>query len=180
LKEPELIRCCQQADPKAQEILYLRYADRMFRQASRYLKSQNDAEDSLVKAFNKVFIAIKNFTYQGEGCLEAWIRKIVTNEALMLLRNRHNFNLTESLEEGLQEPDLNSFTELEASDILALIGGLPTGYRTIFNLNVIEGYRHQEIAQLLSISESTSRSQLCKAKSLLKKMLKQEGYSYGT
>jgi RNA polymerase sigma factor (sigma-70 family) len=180
LNESDLIRCCQQADRKAQEIIYLRFADRMFRLASRYLKNQSDAEDALVTAFDNVFKSIKNFNYQGEGCLEAWIRRIVTNQALMILRSRHNFNLHESLDEVLPEPDIASLTDLEATDILAMIAALPTGYRTIFNLHVVEGYSHEEIGKLLSITESTSRSQLFKAKSLLKKMLKEEGYHYGT
>jgi RNA polymerase sigma factor (sigma-70 family) len=180
LNENDLIRYCRQTDPKAQEILYLRYADKMFRLAMRYLKKHEDAEDVIVIAFHQVFKNIAGFTYQDEGSLEAWIRKIVTNQSLMVLRSRHNFNMVEALDEGLQEPDMEGLGALEAKDILSMIESLPTGYRTIFNLHVIEGYGHEEIGQLLGISESTSRSQLFKAKSALKKMLQQEGYGYGT
>jgi RNA polymerase sigma-70 factor (ECF subfamily) len=108
------------------------------------------------------------------------MRKIVVNESLMWLRRSHNFNLTESLEASLPEPDLNAFSEQEAEDIYYFITQLPTGYRTVFNLSVIEGFNHAEIAGMLQISENTSRSQLFKAKTMLKKMLIQEGYHYGT
>ena len=98
----------------------------------------------------------------------------------MWLRRRHNFNLTEALDENLPEHDLSQFSQLEAEDICKMISNLPTGYRTIFNLSVVEGYNHQEIAKMLSIAESTSRTQLFKAKALLKKILTQEGFHYGT
>jgi RNA polymerase sigma-70 factor (ECF subfamily) len=180
LNDSELIRRCQNADPKAQEELYERYADRMYRVCLRYIKSQVDAEDVLISAFTKVFKSIKAFTSQGDGCLEGWVRKIVINESLMWLRRRHNFNLTECLEETLPEPDLSQFSALEAEDIYKLISDLPMGYRTVFNLNVIEGFSHQEIAAMLAITESTSRTQLFKAKAILKKTLTREGFQYGT
>jgi RNA polymerase sigma factor (sigma-70 family) len=180
LSESQIITQCQKADKRAQQLLYAQYADGMLRLALRYVKSQPDAEDTLIIAFTKVFKSIRNFNYQGDGSLVGWIRKIVVNESLMLLRKKHNFNLTESLDEALPEPDLTSFSELNAEDILLMIAQLPTGYRTVFNLSVIEGYTHDEIAVLLSIKEATSRSQLFKAKALLKKMLLKEGYYYGT
>lgn len=109
-----------------------------------------------------------------------WIKKVMINESLMWLRRRHNFHLTESLDEHTPEPELKQFSEMEAEDIYRFISALPTGYRTVFNLSVIEGYSHQEIAESLSITESTSRTQLFKAKAMLKKMLTQEGFQYGT
>ena len=156
------------------------FANRMFRLAFRYIKSQVDAEDVVITSFTKVFKGIQTFKFQEEGSLEGWIRKIVVNESLMWLRRRHNFNLTESLDEGMPEPDLAQFSQLEANDIYKMIAELPTGYRTVFNLNVVEGYSHQEIAAMLSVAESTSRTQLFKAKALLKKMLTKEGFHYGT
>jgi len=180
LKEIDLVKNCQQANRKGQQELYSLYADKLYRIAFRYIKSQVDAEDVLITAFTKLFKNIQSFHYQGDGSLEAWMRKIVVNESLMWLRRRHNFNLTESLDETLPEPDLTQFSQLEADDIYKMISTLPTGYRTIFNLTVIEGYNHQEISKMLSITESTSRTQLFKAKALLKKMLLQEGFHYGT
>jgi RNA polymerase sigma-70 factor (ECF subfamily) len=152
----------------------------MFRLSCRYIKVQEDAEDVVIRAFNKVFENISRFAYEGPGSLEGWIRKIVVNESLMWLRKRHNFNMTESIEDTLPQIDLSSLGELDAMEIYELIAQLPIGYRTVFNLFVIEGYNHEEIAAMLSISEGTSRSQLFKAKSLLKKALTREGFQYGT
>jgi len=180
LEEKELVRRCQQTDWKAQELLYSRFADKMFRIGFRYMKSDVDTEDVIIVAFGKVFKTIRSFHYRGPGSLEAWLRKIVINESLMELRKKHNFNLTESIDETVPAPDLKQFSESGANDIYKLITQLPTGYRTVFNLNAIEGYSHEEIATLLGISEGTSRSQLFKAKALLKKMLTQEGFHYGT
>jgi RNA polymerase sigma factor (sigma-70 family) len=180
LTDNDLIKCCQQGDPKAQEQLYGRLADRMYRVCLRYIKSQVDAEDVLISAFTKVFKNIKTFSNKGQGSLEGWVRKIVINESLMWLRRRHNFNLTECLDDALPDPDLTQFSALDAEDINKMISELPMGYRTVFNLNVIEGFSHQEVAGMLSITESTSRTQLFKAKAILRKMLTREGYQYGT
>lgn len=180
MDEKELTRRCQKAESKAQEILYELFADRMFRVSFRYIKSQVDAEDVIMIAFMKVFGQIRNFTWQGEGSLEGWIRKIIVNESLMWLRRRHNFLMSESIDLSQPEPDILQLSELEAEDILAMVAQLPTGYRTVFNLFTIDGYSHKEIGAMLEISESTSRSQLFKAKALLQKMLTQEGFQYGT
>ena len=144
------------------------------------MKSDMETEDVIIVAFGKAFNAIRSFNYQGPGSLEAWLRRIVINESLMSLRKKHNFNLTESIDETVPEPDLKQFSESGADDIYKMITQLPTGYRTVFNLSTIEGYSHEEIAAMLGISEGTSRSQLFKAKALLKKMLTREGFHYGT
>jgi len=180
LQEHEIIRGCQKGKREAQEELFNLYSDRMFRLSCRYVKQGADAEDIVIRVFNKVFEHISGFKYEGAGSLEAWIRKIVVNESLMWLRKRHNFNMTESIEECAPQIDLALLSELEAQDIYKLIGQLPIGYRTVFNLFVIEGYSHEEIATMLNINEGTSRSQLYKAKSLLKKTLSKEGFQYGT
>jgi RNA polymerase sigma factor (sigma-70 family) len=180
LEEPELVKRCQQTDRKAQELLYARFADRMFRVGFRYVKSEMETEDVIIVAFGNAFKSIRSFKYRGPGSLEAWLRKIVINESLMWLRKRHNFNLTETIDERVPEASLKQFSESGADDIYKMITQLPTGYRTVFNLNVIEGYSHEEIGTLLGISEGTSRSQLFKAKALLKKMLTREGFHYGT
>jgi RNA polymerase sigma factor (sigma-70 family) len=180
VNDEQLIKGCKNSDRKAQELLYERYSDKLFRLGYRYVRSTVDTEDVLIVAFGKVFSGLAGFRFQGEGSLEGWIRKIVVNEALMWLRKRHNFNLTENLDAALTEPDLGQFSESGAEDIYKAIAELPTGYRTVFNLSVIEGFHHDEIAQMLGISDSTSRSQLFKAKALLKKILTREGFNYGT
>lgn len=151
----------------------------MLRVASRYVRNHADAEDVFMMAFTRVLANLDRFAPQGPGSLQAWVRRILINEALMWLRRRHNFSMTEVLEEG-HSVDLSDLSRLPAEDIIRFVDQLPDGYRTVFNLCVVEGYTHIEIAGLLNISESTSRTQLFKAKSLLKKMLTREGYHYGT
>jgi len=180
LKEPEIIERCKKGDRKAQRELYDAYADRMYRVVLRYLKSNPDAEDVLQVAFTKIYAGIRDFEYREPGSAESWIRRIVVNEALMWLRKRHNFHMTESLEEIHEPVDLGAFSELPGEEITKLIGQLPPGYRTVFNLYVVEGYNHAEIGGMLGVTESTSRTQLYKAKSILRKILTQEGFQYGT
>ncbi|WP_165823990.1 RNA polymerase sigma factor [Pseudochryseolinea flava] len=180
MEEKEIVRGCQQGSGKAQEAAYRRYADRLFRLSLRYIPMEAEAEDVVMRAFVKAFKKVNGFNYQRAGSFEAWLRKIVVNEALMTLRSHHNFNMTEALDESMDEPDISSLSSMDATDILQFISQLPTGYRTVFNLFAIEGFDHAEIAEQLNISEVTSRSQLFKAKTLLKKMLSREGYHYGT
>ena len=134
----------------------------------------------MITAFTKVFHHVDGFSYKGEGSFKAWIKKVMINESLMWLRRRHNFHLTESLNQSEPEPSLEPVSEMDAEDIYRFVTALPTGYRTVFNLSVVEGYSHQEIASSLGITESTSRTQLFKAKALLRKILTQEGFHYGT
>ncbi len=180
MQETELIKGCKKGDRRAQKELYELYSDRMFRLACRYVKIDVDAEDVLIMAFTKVYSGIGGFADQGPGSMGAWIRKVVVNESLMWLRRRHNFNLTESIEDHHAIVDLEDFSKLPSEDIQQFIAELPTGYRTVFNLSVIDGFNHAEIGRALKISESTSRTQLFKAKLLLKKMLTREGLYYGT
>jgi RNA polymerase sigma-70 factor (ECF subfamily) len=180
LQETDLVRKCQQGEKKAQEALFDAYADGLFRLCFRYIKSQADSEDIMITALTKAYAGIAGFTYTGEGSLRAWLKKITVNESLMWLRRRHTFHLTESLDDSTPDPGLEQVSDLEADDIYKLITQLPIGYRTVFNLSVVEGYSYQEIGIALGISESTSRTQLFKAKAHLKKMLTQEGFHYGT
>lgn len=179
MTEIDLVLGCKKANSKAQEELYSLYANRMFRVTYRYVKNQADAEDILISSFNKIFSHIKDFQFNGDGSLAAWIRKIIVNESLMWIRRRHNFHTMGSLDDILQI-DLHQLSDVHEEDIYKLITQLPVGYRTVFNLAVIEGYSHQEIATMLGTSEGTSRSQLFKAKKLLREILIKEGFHYGT
>ena len=134
--------------------------------------NREDAEDVLVEGMFKVFDNIDSF--QGAGSFEGWIRRIVVNEALMFLRKRRLLTVDTDVSElntiELSHP-LSIEHELAAQDILKLLEQLPTGYRTIFNLYVIEGYKHIEIAEILGISINTSKSQLILAKERLRKLM---------
>lgn len=163
-----MVSNCRQGDAKAQKYLFDAFATPMFRLCWRYIKDQSEAEDTLLTGFQKVFSSIKSFEYRDDKSLENWIKKIMVNECLMRLRKTNNFNLTSISDEMPVLSDIDLESNLSAEDIYALILELPAGYRTVFNLYVIEGYSHKEIASQLQISELTSRSQLSKAKAMLR------------
>jgi len=144
----------------------------------RYIKSPGDAEELLLDGFYKFFTKIASFTYQGDAALYAWLKRIMINECLMFLRAKNVFTIvTEATAEEipLQEVALDN---LSAEEIFKLIVQLPVGYRTVFNLYAVEGMNHGEIAELLNVSEGTSRSQFSKAKVLLQKLLLQNDIKY--
>lgn len=169
MTEKELIRGCQQANRKAQQAVYDLYSPKMFAVCKRYMKDPMAAEDVLVEGFFKVFTKIGQ--YSEAGSFEGWIRRIMVNEALMHIRKKKP---TETAFEPL-EADAKTVTnvqdELQEKEILSLLSLLPPGYRTIFNLYVIEGYKHREIAELLNISINTSKSQLILAKKRMKELV---------
>lgn len=167
----ELIEKCQQQDRQAQRLLYERFAPKMLGVLRRYVNRREDAEDILLEAFFKVLTNIQNFQYNGS--FEGWIRRIVVNEALMFLRK--NRLLTVEVDERFhnlpEDTPLSIETHLAVQDIINLLNELPMGYRTIFNLFVIEGFKHIEIAEMLGISINTSKSQLILAKEKLRKLM---------
>ncbi len=172
--EQDLIKACRNRDRRAQQLLFDRFAPVMLGVCKRYVKGQEDAEDVLIEAFFKVLTNIEQF--KSEGSLEGWVRRIVVNESLMALRKRVNFSQRVELTEIDAPVSTTILQELVAKDILNLLEFLPLGYRTVFNLYVLEGYKHREIAQHLGISINTSKSQLILAKKKLKNMLEQCRY----
>lgn len=141
---------------------------------SRYILNNEDVKDVLQDSFLKIFSGISSFEYRGKGSLKGWITKITVNETLKFLQKNHRFEFVEISEKEHdcpdEEPDIDS---LPSSVLFNLIRELPDGYRTIFNLFVIENKSHKEIAKLLDIKESTSASQLHRAKSLLAAKIRQ-------
>lgn len=175
MTETTLIERLRQQDAAAQKWLYDRYAPLLFSVCRRYLRRREDAEEALISGMYKVFSQIQ--TYSAAGSFEGWMRRIVVNEALMMLRRTQP--LTFPGDDIPVADTADSFSieaELSARDILNLLDQLPNGYRTVFNLYVIEGFKHQEIADMLGISINTSKSQLILAKEKLKGMLKAKGY----
>jgi RNA polymerase sigma-70 factor (ECF subfamily) len=151
----------------------------MFNVCLRYMKNEEDAEDMLSQGFTRVFTNIKSFEYKEEQGLRAWIKRIVINECLMELRKHTNFLLV-SEDEALDIGELdNNLERLDAEYIYQAILSLPPGYRTVLNLNIIEGFSHSEISAMLNINEGTSRSQLNKARKLLREKLSVEMNRYG-
>lgn len=164
----------------AQKFLFDHLADPMMALCCRYVKNRADAEELVLDGFYKFFSHLAEFRYQGEAALYAWIRTIMVRECLMFLRRQHVFSMLSA--EAAEEiaPETEPLAGLSAAEIFDLIVQLPVGYRTVFNLYVIEGMEHKEIATALGISEGTSKSQLSKGKLLLQKMLVKKGIQYVT
>jgi RNA polymerase sigma-70 factor (ECF subfamily) len=170
--EKDLIQGCILGDKKSQEALFRTYSGKMLAVCRRYTRHHMEAEDVLQDAFIKVFRNIQRF--EQRGSLEGWIRRIVVNTAL---KNRDKKSFTN--EQIGVEVDQSMgrlpaiYSDLGTDDLMQVIGRLPEGYRLVFNLYAIEGYSHKEIADLLDIGESTSRSQLVKARKMLQEMILQ-------
>jgi RNA polymerase sigma-70 factor (ECF subfamily) len=172
MKEAELIEACRKLDRKAQKLLYEQYDAAMFRVVFRYVRDRQDAEDVLLKAFFKVFSHLNQFESRGEGSLNAWIRRIVVNESLMFLR-KQPFDWVPVEEAHTEYSDAQADINLNAEDIIREVRNLAPGFRAVFNLYAIEGYTHPEIAEMLGISEGTSKSQLSRARQILREKLTQ-------
>jgi RNA polymerase sigma factor (sigma-70 family) len=176
----EFIKQLKRSDRAAQKQVFGQLYAPMFRVCNRYVVQVDEAEDCLMKGFMKVFQHMEKFEYKDEQSLFWWIRRIMVNEALMMVRKKNNFNMMTG--EDLPEISVEAsvWSKLDAEDLNRLIMRLPTGYRTIFSLYVVEGYPHKEIAEMLDISESTSKTQLAKAKQKLKQFIEQTPIGYGT
>ncbi|MEQ9438480.1 MAG: RNA polymerase sigma factor [Cyclobacteriaceae bacterium] len=171
----QLIDGLRKNDSRSQKMVYERFSPTMFAVSLRYVKDHDNAQDVLVKSFMKVFSNIHQ--YKAEGSFEGWIRRIVVNEALMFLRKHKNMSVEVDIEEA-RDTATSSYDHLEAEDLMGIIQQLPVGYRTVFNLYGIEGYSHAEIANMLNISEGTSKSQLSRARQLLRQLLDRLDPSY--
>ena len=174
----QLIKNARLGNAASQKCLFDLFSDKMMLVCRRYLKNPEDAEEVLLDGFYKFFKTLSSFHYLGEASLYGWLKKIMINESLMTLRKRNVFTIIiESDVEDIQLEE-EALNNLSAKEIFELIIQLPVGYRTVFNLYVIEGMDHKEIATLMGIAEGTSKSQLSKAKSLLQKKLLQNGTGY--
>ncbi|MEQ1744268.1 MAG: RNA polymerase sigma factor [Saprospiraceae bacterium] len=163
LNEHELIRGCLRGSAQSQRQLYDQFASKMYAVCLRYARSSSDAADILQEGFVKVFTKLDQFQFQGS--FEGWVRRIMINTALRTYqRQRFEYETSgyEHLPEAPVEPD--ALASLSEAELLRLISRLPDGYRMVFNMVAIEGYSHAEVADMLGIQESTSRSQLTKAR----------------
>ncbi len=169
--ENHILKLCLKGDPKGQRALYEKYKTAMFRMCLRYSRDRPEAEDLLQDGFIKVFQDLPKF--RNTGALGGWIRRVILNVALQHVRKKKDFFIdmpTEQIPENFSE-EINEYQRLDAKVMTQILQELPTGYRTVFNLYVIEGYTHKEIGEILSISPNTSKSQLHKSKALLRRML---------
>jgi RNA polymerase sigma-70 factor (ECF subfamily) len=176
----ELIKRCKANERKAQELLYKQFASKMMGVCLRYATDRMEAEDMLQNGFIKVFQKIDD--YRGDGSFEGWIRRIMVHSSIEYYRKYHKMAQMVELEDasGHTSFDALATSKLAANDLMALIQQLAPGYRIVFNLFAIEGYSHKEIAEMTGISEGASKSQLSRARSVLKEqVIKMEGKRYG-
>jgi RNA polymerase sigma factor (sigma-70 family) len=156
---------------RMQEELYRRFSPRMYAVCLRYATNSEEAQDILQEGFIKVFKKLDSF--RGDGSFEGWIRRIFVNTAIEHFRRRkYLMPVTEKEENTIEGKYTSALDDLGVKDIMALVQELSPGYRTVFNMYVVEGYTHKEIADMLGISEGTSKSQLSRAKVILQDMVR--------
>lgn len=167
-----IISDCIAGSRKAQSMLYQQFAPKMFGVCLRYAKDATEAEDNLQDGFIKVFTNLKNFRH--DGSLEGWIRRIMINVSLEKIRKQHLLYPVEdvAIYDSVNFSD-DVIAKIAADDLMKLIQQLPPRYRLVFNLYVIEGMSHQEIAEEMSITQGTSKSNLARARDILKKKVQE-------
>ncbi|MDH5398753.1 MAG: RNA polymerase sigma factor [Cyclobacteriaceae bacterium] len=178
--DDKLLEACIKGDRKAIRSFYERYAPFLLAVCSRYTKSQPEAEDVLQEAFIKIFKNLPNF--RKESRLEYWMKRITVNTALNQQRNKlYMFPMVDIDDVTIKTGDNYSLKDYHFDELLKMVQELPAGCQVIFNLYAIEGFNHREIAEMLGISEGTSKSQYARARALLMRKLDQENkINYGT
>ena len=169
MTDEELVKGCIKENRECQELLYKLYAGKMMAVCLRYMNNEMDAEDVLQEGFVKIFDNMSKFKF--EGSLEGWMRRIMANTSINKLRKKDVLKGTEEAEEIKTVWDDNILDRIDGEKILKLIQDLAEGYRIVFNMYVIEGYSHKEIAERLQIEEVSSRTQLAKARKILKQQI---------
>ena len=169
----KLIDSCIKGDRVAQKALYDRLAPRMFPLCIRYIGDRSQAEDILQDGFVTLFTRLKDF--KGEGSFEGWARRIFVTTALMSLRKKDALKMSDDLEaaRGLKTEISSQTQNIGYKELMKLIMTLPPGFRTVFNMYAIEGFSHKEIGEMLGISETTSRTQLSRARIWLQNKIKE-------
>ncbi len=176
-EEKELIALAVDNNRHAQQQIYSKFSPKMLSVCRQYIKDLHQAEDIMITAFMKVFTNLKNFEHKGS--FEGWIRRIMINECISYIRVQKKVFFAE--DEYYKEESFNNIdSKFSVDEIQFLIDSLPDGCRMIFNLYVVEGYKHHEIAEMLSINEGTSKSQLSHARKMLKEKMLNKNYSYET
>jgi len=177
-EENEIIQLAVENNRQAQRRIYTQFSPKMLGVCRQYIKDIHQAEDIMITAFMKVFANLKGF--ESKGSFEGWIRRIMVNECISFIRVQKKVNFIE--DENYSEESFNNIeSQLSIEDIQFLIDSLPDGYKMVFNLFAIEGYKHREIANMLGINEGTSKSQLSQARKMLQAQInKLKNYEYGT
>lgn len=172
-REEDWIEGAKRGERKSQKAIYDRLAPKMFAVCLRYMGDRDQAEDILQDGFVTLFSKLDS--YSGTGSFEGWARKIFVNTALMSLRKKDALKNSEDVDAAwnISSDDPTALQKIGYRELTEMIAALPPGFRTVFNMYVIEGYSHKEIAEALGISETTSRSQLQRARMLLQSKIKE-------
>ncbi len=168
----DIIEGCVRGEKRSQDLLYRKFASLLFGICLRYAKNKMEAEDVLQEVYVKIYNNISS--YHHDGSFEGWLRRIAVNTSITYYRRNLKHAFQEDIDDVVQHKnDPLQFDDLEFTqeELMNCIGKLPTGYKTVFNLYVIEGFMHKEIADMLNIDVNTSKSQLSRAKSHLQKEL---------
>lgn len=170
VSETDLIRGCMEGDRRMQKLLYDQFSSKMYAVCLRYMGNSDDAQDILQEGFIKVFRNLEKF--RGDGSFEGWLRRIFVNTAIEQIRKRKtDLSLTEK-EEVIELKAVSALDNINEKDLLQIVSELSPGYRTVFNMYVVEGFNHKEISEALGISEGTSKSQLARARMILQEKIK--------
>ena len=171
MDDATLIIECVNGNPRAQRLLFDKFARKMFSVCLRYAKNEEQAEDVLQDGFVKVFVKLKDF--KSEGSLEGWIRRIMVNTALDQIRKNNKQLGDTNIDDVDYKIENNDFIveNMMAEDLMKMVQAMPDGYKVVFNMFAIEGYSHSEIADTLGISENTSKSQYSRARAYLRERL---------
>lgn len=170
--DQHLIDSCKKGDRASQKVLYDSLAPKMFSICIRYIGDRTAAQDVLQDGFVTLFSKLDSF--KGEGSFEGWARRIFVTTALMELRKKDALKMSEELEvvRGVKAETVGQVENISYRELMSLVTSLPPGFRTVFNLYAIEGYSHKEISQMLEITETTSRTQLRRARLWLQDKIK--------
>ncbi len=168
--ETDLIKGCIEGDRRMQKELYDRFSPKMYAVCLRYMGNADDAQDILQEGFIKIYKNLERF--RGDGSFEGWVRRIFVNTAIEQIRKKKmDVSLTEK-EETIEYKSITAVDNINEKDLLKIVSGLSPGYRSVFNMYVVEGFSHKEIGELLGISEGTSKSQLARARMILQDRIK--------
>jgi len=178
MSSEELIEACLKGKTTAQRMLFEKYSPKLYAVCMRYANNEDEAKDILQDGFIKIFNKLS--LYKSEGSFEGWMRRVVVNTALDAIRKNKKLQSQVDLDDVSYSLTTNEtvLDQLAANDLLEILQTLPLGYKTVFNLYVIEGYSHKEIAEELNITVSTSKSQFSRAKGILRKIIEKQKIGY--
>ena len=182
MTQAEIVEKCKVGDKKAFALLYSKYAPKMLGVCIRYAKTREEAEDMLQEGFVKLFQKINSF--KGSGSFEGWLRRVFVNTAINYYKSQLKYNKTMHVDDNDfsfvkdESDDEVAAVKIPQKKLLEMIQQLPEGYKMVFNLYVLDGYMHHEIAEILNISVNTSKSQLSKARKMLRKKVEKHRLQY--